>query len=81
MPFARRLVVLGVHDLVPELDVASDLVLVDDIFEMCLDLVAGGVERAPVALRGKPGMVRADSGTPVEVYTLSSNEYWYYVEQ
>ena len=44
MPFARRLVVLGVHDLVPELDVASDLVLVDDIFEMCLDLVAGGVE-------------------------------------
>ena len=50
-PLASGGVPLRADDLVRELDVARELVLVDDVLEVRLDLVARGVQRRPVALR------------------------------
>ena len=49
-PLAGGCVPLRADDLVRELDVPRELVLVDDVLEVRLDLVAGGVQRRPVAL-------------------------------
>ena len=50
-PLAGGGVPLRADDLVRELDVPRELVLVDDVLEVRLDLVARGVQRRPVALR------------------------------
>ena len=50
-PLAGGGVPLRADDLVRELDVSRELVLVDDVLEVRLDLVARGVQRRPVALR------------------------------
>ena len=50
VPLPRRLVVPRVHDLVIELDVAHELILVDDALEVLMNLVTGRIDCRPVAL-------------------------------